>query len=536
MGESVCGLGDVDGDGFADFAVGAPGGGFGGQVTVYSGATGAVVYVLNGMAPVEAFGRSIAPAEDFDGDGIRELLVGAPIASPGGLPVGTGRLFSGATGSLLLAFDGTDVLGQFTHSIACLGDVTGDGVPEILAGAPVANTSGLIDNGRVRVISGADGTTVLDLEGSASFEGFGSDVARIGDLNGDGFPDFAVGAPGANPSGLSPVGQVTLRSGADGTPLFTWTGTNPNEKLGFSVAGLGDVDGDGAGDVAAGRPGADPGAPFFAGAVDVFSAGAASVLLSIPGPVPFGTFGGSVGAAGDVDFDGVPDLIAGAYSAQSGSFSNSGFAGVYSAATGSLLASTWGSGQNQQLGSSVNGLGDVNGDGAPDFAAGAPIAGIPGLPGSGYGYVRVFSAAGIPPGSTLFGLGCPGTGGATPGMTTMGGSPSATAGNPAFRVVLTRAPGGTPAFLVVGLVPLFPGFDLGPFGSPGCPLFVAPGLLLPATTAGPAPGQGGATISLAVPPDPALVGASLLLQWYVVDPGPALAPGAVSSPLLLVLP
>ncbi|HEU5394416.1 MAG TPA: integrin alpha, partial [Candidatus Methylomirabilis sp.] len=431
MGESVCGVGDVDGDGFADFAVGAPGGGFGGQVTVYSGATGAVVYALNGMAPVEAFGRSIAPAEDADGDGIPDLLVGAPIASPAGVPVaGTGRLFSGATGSLLLAFDGTDVLGQLTYSIASLGDVTGDGIPDILAGAPFADTSGLTDTGRVRIISGADGAAVLDLEGSAFSENFGRSVARIGDVNGDGLPDFAVGADGANPSGMSPVGQVTLRSGADGTPLFTWSGANSFEKLGFSVAGLGDVDGDGTGDVAAGRPGSNPGVPLFAGAVDVFSGAAGSLLLSIPGPVPVGTLGAAVGPSSDVDFDGVPDLVAGAYSAQSGSFSNSGFAGVFSGSTGTLLASTWGSGQNQQLGSSVNGLGDVNGDGAPDFAAGAPIAGFPGLPGGGYGYARVFSAAGIPTGSTLFGPGCPGTGGVTPGMTTMGGPPSASAGNP----------------------------------------------------------------------------------------------------------
>ncbi len=297
MGESVCGVCDVDGDGFADFAVGAPGGGFGGQVTVYSGATGAVVYALNGMAPVEAFGRSIAPAEDANGDGIPDLLVGAPIASPGGVPVaGTGRLFSGATGSLLLAFDGTDVLGELAHSIASLGDVTGDGIPDILAGAPFADTSGLTDNGRVRIISGADGTAWLDLEGSAFSENFGRSVARIGDVNGDGLPDFAVGADGANPSGMSPVGQVTLRSGADGTPLFTWSGTNANEKLGFSVAGLGDVDGDGAGDVVAGRPGASPGGMPFAGAVDVLSGGTGSLLLPIVGSLALGTLGNSVDA------------------------------------------------------------------------------------------------------------------------------------------------------------------------------------------------------------------------------------------------
>lgn len=529
LGARVAGAGDLNGDGFADILVSAHGaspGGllYAGEVRVYSGADGAVLLTLSGQAPSEGFGTSVEPAPDFDGDGIPELLVGAQFASPGGVAAaGSVRLFSGATGSLLLSFNGTDLVGMLSPSVV-LGDVTGDGIADIVACAPGADVFGLTDNGRMTVFSGADATPWYDVVGSASGEGFSS-VARVGDLDGDTLPDFAAGAPGAAFGGIPQAGLVTVFSGQTGSPIASSGGTIANELFGFSVAGIGDVDGDGAGDVAVGRPGA--------GLVDLVSGASLTLWISIPGPPPVSYLGSSVGATGDVDFDGVPDLIAGGLATPFGGMPNSGFAGVYSGATGLLLASTGGFAPNQNLGTSASGVGDVNGDGAPDFAAGAPNASVVGIQRGGY--VRVFSAAGIPLGSAPFGLGCPGTGGAIPGITTMGGPPSTTNGNQGFRIVLTHALGGSPALLVAGVSPVFPPLDLGFLGSPGCPLSVLPAVALPAVTVGPIPGAGGATVTLPVPSSPALAGAVVFFQWYVVDPGPAIAPGVVSQPLGVVL-
>src|SRR5262249_9819867 len=155
--------------------------------------------------------------------------------------------------SFLYEFQGT---GFFGWSIAAYADVNGDGRADFLVGAPTLNGPSAVP-GHVRVCSGLDGSEIRRVTGATAAERFGAAVAAVGDVNGDGVPAFAVGAPGG--TGIS-GGAIHVYSGLDGTELteFIRTGSTFRDNLGSSLAALGDVNGDGVPDFAVGAPGADP--------------------------------------------------------------------------------------------------------------------------------------------------------------------------------------------------------------------------------------------------------------------------------------
>jgi hypothetical protein len=131
--------------------------------------------------------------------------------------------------------------------VSVLGDMNGDGIPEIYA-SDWANGAKGPQTGRVYVHSGADGARLLTLTGEASGEGFGTSPSDAGDLDGDGCADLAVGAwqhASAAPGG----GKVSVFSGCSGELVWALTGKVMGETLGFDSTGMGDVDGDGAGDL-----------------------------------------------------------------------------------------------------------------------------------------------------------------------------------------------------------------------------------------------------------------------------------------------
>jgi hypothetical protein len=274
------------------------------------------------------------------------------------------------------------------------GDVNGDGYGDVIVGA-AGYDHGETDEGAAFVFLGsasgiASGNPsspgVTRLESNQPSSAFGASVAGAGDVNGDGYADVIVGAPGyytANPNGGAAFVFLGSASGvANGSPATAATvlvSNLANDVFGSSVAGAGDVNGDGYADVIVGSPGHD----VNYGRVSVFLGSASGIPSgdASAGAVLFGSlymlFGASVGTAGDVNGDGYADVIVGAprYSAEP---PGSGAAWVYlgsaaGIAGGDSLLRAAGRIVDQhgiELGRSVAGAGDVNGDGYADMIVG----------------------------------------------------------------------------------------------------------------------------------------------------------------------
>jgi hypothetical protein len=278
----------------------------------------------------------------------------------------------GASGqSFLYSVTGSDG-GEFGSAIATIGDIDGDGVEDLLVGERFYSDASFTNAGRARVYSGRTGVLVRTHVGNADDENLGHAVGRIGDLDGDHVPDYLVGVPGLS----NGMGAVYAYSGATGALFRTFSSFGQLHRDGSSLAELGDVDGDGLDDVAVGGQNPDH--------VDVWS-GTGSPLYGLYDPNP-SAFGWSIARCGDIDKDGAPDFVIGAPYFGSGFFPP-GRVFVKSGKTG-LPIMWFDGGQGDLLGWSVASLGDINGDGFDDVAAGAPFALSS---GDRTGYVRVFS-------------------------------------------------------------------------------------------------------------------------------------------------
>jgi len=242
-----------------------------------------------------------------------------------GTNAGAAKIFSGRTGQLLRMWTGSAAGDFFGHSVAGAGDIDKDGAGDIIVGAPNNHRFGT-KAGLARLLSGATGRAIRSTYGSPG-DLLGHSVANAGDLNKDGTPDQIVGANQffvTNPG----KGFARVYSGASGKVLMSFSGTSNGDFFGEPVSGAGDVDGDGWPDLLVGAHRADFNGTD-SGAVTLFSGRTGQVLFRIDGERAGDYFGHACAIAGDVDKDGVPDLIAGAYQAQIGS-SQPGRAYVFS--------------------------------------------------------------------------------------------------------------------------------------------------------------------------------------------------------------
>ena len=305
LGVALAGLGDVNGDGVPDFAVGAPYAPVTGAVYVYSGSTRAVIRRLDGGLDAgligSRFGWAVAATGDLDGDGRGDLLVGAPLATSGGIQrCGSVFAYSGATGSILLRVDGSVSDEGFGESADGIGDVDGDGTRDLLIGGPSYLGSAIL-------VSGRTGQEILRVQDSSTTPGYDLVVAGAPDMSGDAIPDFVVGLPEFL-SGMG-SGAATVYSGASGVPIRTHVGPNGLSRFGESVDAGGDPNRDSFNDILVGAPsaGAD-----FEGSAFVYSPGQDSILFRADGASRGDAFGQSVAFVGDINGDGREDFVVGA--------------------------------------------------------------------------------------------------------------------------------------------------------------------------------------------------------------------------------
>ncbi len=206
------------------------------------------------------------------------------------------------------------------------------------------------------------------VDGDSAGDRLGQSVSGAGDVNGDGFDDIIVGAAFDDNNGFS-SGSARVYSGFDGAILYTFDGDSSDDRLGYSVSGAGDVNGDGFADLIAGAP-ADDNNGSASGSARVYSGFDGAILYTFNGDSAFDQLGFSVSGAGDVNGDGFGDIIAGAWSDDNNG-SDSGSARVYSGFDGAILYTFNGDSGSDILGFSVSGAGDVNGDSFDDIIAGA---------------------------------------------------------------------------------------------------------------------------------------------------------------------
>ena len=251
FGRSIAVAGDVDGDGWDDFIVGEPGSSstfplwLRGNIYIFSGNTGQILVQVTGQTPVDGLGVYVAPAGDMDGDGVPDFAGGTRTAVNG--IDDDIRVFSGATGAIIHCVSPVNPFGTGPIPLEGLDggeDVDGDGVPDMVFSLPVegftANTFGA---GAIYVLSGATGQVTCLATGATDFpypthKGLGFRIALMGDVTGDGLADIVASAP--NQSAFTGYGYPGFVRAYAGQP-WTSDGARAGNVNANGVGGVVDV-------------------------------------------------------------------------------------------------------------------------------------------------------------------------------------------------------------------------------------------------------------------------------------------------------
>ncbi|MCI0362308.1 MAG: integrin alpha [Phycisphaerales bacterium] len=323
FGFSVSAECDVDDDGVSDLIIGVPysddTGLNAGKVMVFSGFDGSFLWEFEGEAAGDRLGHSVGCAGDVNEDGFDDVIVGAPFNDTGGTSKGRAYVLNGVDGAAIYTKTGQSAGEQLGWAVDGVGDLNNDGNDDFAVGSP-RNDAGGNDAGRVSIFSGATGGSLLKVNGDNAGDRFGTSISGMRFASSGPHGMLLIGAPYNDANG-SNSGQVKVyyrnignpsQSGCGGFMCIRYTisGGNPNDRFGSAVA-VGNFHGSTFADIAASGPLADMNGTS-AGAAWVFNGFSGILVAQFFGEADADKFGTSVANAGDVDDDGLDDLIVGA--------------------------------------------------------------------------------------------------------------------------------------------------------------------------------------------------------------------------------
>ncbi|MCW2403711.1 hypothetical protein M2336_000340 [Sphingobium sp. B1D7B] len=473
---SVSAAGDVNGDDYADFVVSVGGANqtasksyvvFGGPNNIYGSVIDSIYNVATGTAGFAILASSASDylanavsAGDVNGDGLGDLIVGATGVDNVGTIAGAAYVVYGKTSGATVALSslstavsaGFQLLGgtaneQAGFSVSAAGDINGDGYADLLVGANTGSTS---SQGRVYVVYGrannssinlsaltvATNTLGFAIDGSSANDQMGLNTTALGDVNGDGLADFLIGSPWVDANGTDAGAAYVVfgRTGTSGTPLnvtaltaatntlgFAISGSVANDNAAWSIAGNGDINGDGLMDLVVTARLADAPAGNDAGKTYVIygktggqgiNLSALSQATNTLGFVINGSsandFHNRVTVLGDINGDGLADMAIGSWQADTGLGNDAGKVYVVfgkSDGSGVDLSALGVAGNTQgfivegnQAGTLTFGAvaaSDLNGDGLADLIIGSSNADVNGLTDNGAAFVVYGSTSGV---------------------------------------------------------------------------------------------------------------------------------------------